>query len=54
MDEMMPTPGADGAIRTHRSRRLKRHAATFAARCAMASWLVLAAMPLVVVVYSLA
>jgi hypothetical protein len=36
------------------SRRLKRQAATLAARCAMASWIVLAAMPIAVVVCALA
>ena len=35
-------------------RRLKRRMASLAARCAMGSWVVLAAMPVVVVVYSLA
>ncbi len=34
--------------------RLKRRAATIAARCAMLSWIVLAAMPVAVVVFSIA
>lgn len=34
-------------------RRLKRRLASLTARCAMASWVVLAGMPIVVVVYSL-
>ncbi|MCQ8278657.1 hypothetical protein NFI95_09355 [Acetobacteraceae bacterium KSS8] len=34
--------------------RLKRRVATLAARCAMLSWIVLAAMPVAVVVFSIA
>lgn len=34
--------------------RLRRRLATFAARCAMGSWVVLAAMPVAVVVFSIA
>ena len=48
----VPTPVADRLSRPAH-RRLQRHVAHLAARCAMASWLVLAAMPVVVLVCAL-
>ena len=53
MHRALPTASLPASPRTGHRRRLKRQAATFAARCAMGSWLLLAAMPVVVVVCAL-
>ncbi|MBE7213254.1 MAG: hypothetical protein INR65_19750 [Gluconacetobacter diazotrophicus] len=48
----MSEKNAAAPVRAGR-RRFRRRAATLAARCAMASWVVLAAMPVVAVVVTL-
>ena len=54
MDEVLAgSAGVDGTAKSG-GRRLKRRAAILAARFAMTSWLLLLAMPVAVVVYSLA
>lgn len=54
MDDATPAIEHMNRIGFSTRHQLKRRAATIAARCAMRSWLVLAAMPIVVMVYSLA
>lgn len=54
MDDTVQVAASAGRDRPGSQRRLKRHAAVLAARCAMGSWLLLAAMPIVVVVCALA
>lgn len=49
----LPVNAAPISRRGSAGRRLQRRAARFAARCAMGSWLVLAAMPVVVLVCAL-
>ena len=53
MDDLPPRNDETELSRRSGSHRLKRRAATFAARCAMGSWLLLAAMPLVVLACAL-
>lgn len=53
MHQALPTASESVQPRVGNRRRLKRRAATFAARCAMGSWLLLAAMPVVVLVCAL-
>lgn len=52
VDGLQPEQIMEQAPRNSRS-GLRRHAANLAARCAMASWLVLVAMPIVAVVCAL-
>ncbi len=52
-DMNLPTRAAETTTRNGNT-RLRRRLATFAARCAMGSWVVLAAMPVAVVVFSIA
>lgn len=54
MNDTLPLVAQTTSTGSRGHRRLKRHAAVLAARCAMASWLLLAAMPIIVVVCALA
>ncbi len=53
MNDALVDAVATGCRSRPMSRRLQRHVARLAARCAMGSWLVLAAMPVVVLVCAL-